>query len=639
MLILIIEASEDGGSGRKSLAVIQIPVIGDMHSPRLDKEFYDITVKEDGTVTPNTFTPTDEDRVIVKPEAEYSFSMGTESEPSLGTCISIDGSTGELHLEDGGIECLQDLHTDYTDQIAFFIQVSNDPIQDRFTRSMVTLHFPIKTLSTVTTSQATTSTTQPTTTTASEECPPCTTTSIEPTTCPQTTCPEYTTPTPTTTTTISEGGREITITSGDFGELVKQHVGYPEFIQMENAVRMPLTRVEVTCEDREAVIEFSLSDTDTFYIDNSSGEVFLVNNGGTSKLPASPSSFRAHANTAGATEKSIEITVEALPKQKVLVFDSSNGTSEVGDILGNLNEASNSTVWFRLLNMQPRVSGRSSRNTEESLLFLTAFSTQDSSDTFLTRDEVESIVSVGGLSRDDDVEIDHRMEEQEEAGTNTATIVLAVLLGIIVIAFVLVLLFIYRGPIMETFQKRRQTKNKIVDSESSSIKDDINKNRKSHGMFNLQSVTVQTNAQGAVSATEPSQGLTGGAGAGKPRAAGAGVRVPGVGGAHVNNGFMREMSTELEKKLETRPRDRPITVTSNSQDSTARKGRAPATPRAPPAPTGITFNPVAEVVEVEKRTNRPSISSQGSGSSDSSSDSSSSGGSSITNGDEETTRI
>ena len=50
--------------------------------------------------------------------------------------------------------------------------------------------------------------------------------------------------------------------------------------------------VEVTCEDREAVIEFSLSDTDTFYIDNSSGEVFLVNNGGTSTLPGSPSSFR-----------------------------------------------------------------------------------------------------------------------------------------------------------------------------------------------------------------------------------------------------------------------------------------------------------------------------------------------------------
>ena len=98
-------------------------------------------------------------------------------------------------------------------------------------------------------------------------------------------------------------------------------------------------------------------------------------------------------------------------------------------------------------------------------------------------------------------------------------------------------------------------------------------------MFNLQSVTVQTNAQGAASATEPSQGLTGGAGAGKPRAAGAGVRVPGVGGAHVNNGFMREMSTELEKKLETRPRDRPITVTSNSQVSKSKKPFPLRTPR------------------------------------------------------------
>ena len=89
------------------------------------------------------------------------------------------------------------------------------------------------------------------------------------------------------------------------------------------------------------------------------------------------------------------------------------------------------------------------------------------------------------------------------------------------------------------------------------------------GMFNLQSVTVQTNSQGkgAGSAREPSQGLSGGVPGvpGVPGASGAGVRVPGVGGPHVNNGFMREMSTELEKKLETRPRDRPISVTSNAQ--------------------------------------------------------------------------
>merc|ERR1712018_644342 len=80
------------------------------------------------------------------------------------------------------------------------------------------------------------------------------------------------------------------------------------------------------------------------------------------------------------------------------------------------------------------------------------------------------------------------------------------------------------------------------------------------------------------------------------------------------SGLMREVSTELEKKLESRQKDRPITVTSTSQVS-ARKGRAPATPSrpvAPPAPAGITFNPVAEVVEVEKRQQRSSISSQGS---------------------------
>ena len=103
------------------------------------------------------------------------------------------------------------------------------------------------------------------------------------------------------------------------------------------------------------------------------------------------------------------------------------------------------------------------------------------------------------------------------------------------------------------------------------------------------------------------------------------------------SGLMREVSTELEKKLESRQKDRPITVTSTSQvpllirinsrctpktqqsltkpwKVSARKGRAPATPSRPvppSAPAGITFNPVAEVVEVEKRQQRASISSQG----------------------------
>ena len=114
---------------------------------------------------------------------------------------------------------------------------------------------------------------------------------------------------------------------------------------------------------------------------------------------------------------------------------------------------------------------------------------------------------------------------------------------------------------------------------------------------------------------------------------------------------MREVSTELEKKLESRHKERPITVTSTSQvlllrfqqkiidimlfhiswdeshdlQVSARKGRAPATPSRPAttsttttngvdkdkAGPGITFNPVAEVVEVEKRQRAVSVSSHG----------------------------
>ena len=42
--------------------------------------------------------------------------------------------------------------------------------------------------------------------------------------------------------------------------------------------------VSATCEDPGAVIQFSLSGSDKFYVDRLSGEVFLVNNDGLGRL-------------------------------------------------------------------------------------------------------------------------------------------------------------------------------------------------------------------------------------------------------------------------------------------------------------------------------------------------------------------
>eukprot|EP00092_Neocalanus_flemingeri_P056464 GFUD01066951.1.p1 GENE.GFUD01066951.1~~GFUD01066951.1.p1 ORF type:complete len:110 (+),score=41.95 GFUD01066951.1:3-332(+) len=109
---------------------------------------------------------------------------------------------------------------------------------------------------------------------------------------------------------------------------------------------------------------------------------------------------------------------------------------------------------------------------------------------------------------------------------------------------------------------------------------------------------------------------------------------------------MREMSTELEKRLETKgkPENPRPQHTQNTKQAGTKKSSAPMVPIAPkpakPSQGGIKFNERAEVMEVEK-TKRLSISS---GTSDSSADSSSSGSSissgySAANDDEKVTRI
>merc|ERR1719158_882113 len=146
-------------------------------------------------------------------------------------------------------------------------------------------------------------------------------------------------------------------------------------------------------------------------------------------------------------------------------------------------------------------------------------------------------------------------------------------------------------------EKDQTEEKRKADSELSSAMGSLKTKPRSQGLFNLQSTTIQINSH--ENGKPPTQ-----------------AQPPHHSVPHhqARSGLMREVSTELEKKLESRQKDRPITVTSTSQVS-ARKGRAPATPSrpvAPPAPAGITFNPVAEVVEVEKRQQRNSISSQGS---------------------------
>jgi len=387
-----------------------------------------------------------------------------------------------------------------------------------------------------------------------------------------------------------------------------------------------------TSTDPKVQIRFSLSSgSEKFYINDQTGEIFLTSNDGLARLPSSPEDFIVYVNHGEENEEIIQVKVEGLTKEKVIVYESATDFS-IDDLNSNVDDLNgiNNTVWFRILNSQPMDPSLYVKAGPSSLLFLTAFTGTGEGGRFLTRDEAAGLASnLDGININNDIEVDHHMaaNHDDDGGTSTATIVLAVLLALVILAGIAVLLFVKRGVIMGRLERSRKPgkdgaeEKRKGDSEVSSPLGSVKTKPRSQGMFNLQSTTIQINSHEAGKA--PTQ-----------------AQPPRHSAPHhqARLGLMREVSTELEKKLESRQKERPITVTSTSQVS-ARKGRAPATPSRPvppPAPAGITFNPVAEVVEVEKRQQRSSISSQGSTGSGSSATSS---GSSVTDNEEETTRI
>ena len=100
----------------------------------------------------------------------------------------------------------------------------------------------------------------------------------------------------------------VEIISGDFGDSNIQHIGYPDFVTVENAVQMPLGRgsseniicqrrktfkfsVEATSDDPDVQIRFSLSGSQNFYINDQTGDIFLISNDGDASLNSASESF------------------------------------------------------------------------------------------------------------------------------------------------------------------------------------------------------------------------------------------------------------------------------------------------------------------------------------------------------------
>jgi hypothetical protein len=316
----------------------------------------------------------------------------------------------------------------------------------------------------------------------------------------------------------------------------------------------------------------------------------------------------------------LTVEISSLSENQILVLDSNTSFTQAEDVISKIN-AGTDQYWFRLLNIQPKeVAGRwyKSRVSEDkSVLFVTA--NTYNTHVFVDKDEASNIIN-GVAGSDVGIDSNINVNNQPSGGTSgdgnkTAVIVLAVLLALLILG-VLVAIFVIKRKFFLSLLPKRKKENEILQSstENSSITaykgEEQKPRRNSKGLFNLQSVTIQT--------SQPSN---------NPRGR------PSVGG-NTQPGLMREISTELEKRLEAKAKpdsSKPpqykskYTPTAKTVPSVPKKKPAPHIP----APSSIKFNERAEVMEVEK-TKRLSISS---GTSDSSTDSSSSSGSSLSSGD------
>jgi len=362
---------------------------------------------------------------------------------------------------------------------------------------------------------------------------------------------------------------------------------------------MPIARVTAKCTDSNynSFMEYTLLEDNlgTFYIDKASGDVFLVNNAGYQSLAQicpTPCSLSVSADLSNLAVDPIEMEVKisGVGVEQVLVFDTDVEYTETGQVLQTINDNSEE-VWFRVLNVQPRET-KLVRETSGSVLFLTGYKEEQ----FINRAEAGAIISDSNLEADTELEVNHHVDDggDGEGGSGGkwrgATIALAVILSLIILAFILVVVFYKRGPILEKLSKIRSRNEKYDSTDNSGLSEKATEHAavevkperasRNNGFFNLQSVTIQTN---------------------NPRGGSAG-------GSQQQTSLMREMSTELEKRLETRDRQEPVRAkppnVAKSGPGVRGKGPAPIAP----SKGGIKFNEGVEVVEVENK-HRDSISS------------------------------
>merc|ERR1711892_1180762 len=616
LVTVVVKATENTDTGRSSVVVVNIPIAGDDNSPQLEPSFYTtkLSSEDDGstwTMDPVApFKPTDKDSMLENNGFTFKLDGGTFDVNNFFVLSTMKGTESTLQLK-AGLD-IKKLPND--GEVSFFIKVSEILDPTKSIRSLITVNYPFPLDLTTTPAPTITPTINPTNS-PTTDCPVCSTTSA-PTECP-------TVPSTTTTKATPTGDEYVSFISGD-NNGTTQYVGYPGFIPLQNSAPMPIAKVKANCSLPwcDGQITYSMQSQPNFFIDQQSGDIFLVDNAGfgsiqtTCEEPCTLTVFADLSNT-DVVQAILTVKVSTLSESQILVLDSNSSYTAAEEVLSDINKGANVSgkYWFRLINIQPKEEAsnwyRSGVSPEKSVLFVTANNNEDH--LFVDKEVASGIINGAtnsDVAVDSTIQVNNQPEEGSGGGSKTAVIVLAVILALVILA-VLIAIFVINRKFFLSMLTRKKKENEILQSstENSSItayKVEEQKPRKnSKGLFNLQSVTIQT--------SQPSN---------NPRGR------PAVGGS-AQPGLMREMSTGLEKRLESKAKpssskpQQASSYKSSYTNNTQVPAKKKAAPNVPP-PSSIKFNERAEVMEVEK-TKRLSISS---GTSDSSADSSSSGSSS-----------
>ena len=165
---------------------------------------------------------------------------------------------------------------------------------------------------------------------------------------------------------------------------------------------MPITRVRAECtgarcwENMKYSIE---SENKNFYIDQTSGDVFLVSNNGRNSITSTCDSgwcsleIRASLSPVSEKDADIDLKIRSVSENNIIVLESDSTVEEIDNILDQINQNGNITgkYWFRKMNVQPKIDTRTISGVDgDSVMFVTALDVEQTS--FINSDIAGDII-------------------------------------------------------------------------------------------------------------------------------------------------------------------------------------------------------------------------------------------------------